>query len=322
MVPPVVSYIVAAYNHAKFIEELLQSLATQTFCEIEIIVVDDGSSDGTLEIAQRLAATDPRIAVYAQPNRGVVAARNAGVRQSSAPYISVIDSDEIVPGDRTAKMVRVLEADPTVALVYGNVDIIGAGGEPQSRFFDVYPVIPGSFSEELFSNYCFVPAGGVMFRRDALERTGFFWGPGPSTDYLKWIEIGMAGKVVCLLHDVLGSWRLHGGNVSQGNAATRCQQYHDLCGALIELTEKHPDFARKVGRVRQRHRYGRCFVMAGFYAGLERDWRLARREFRKALSYERSPYNTALWVSTLPLINFISTPLYRWAGRKFLAAAA
>lgn len=319
---PLVSYVIASRNHEAYIAQLLNSISNQTFGDIEVIVIDDGSTDKTVETAQRAAASDPRISVSTQAQSGVVAARNRGVARSSAPYISVVDSDEVLPLDRTRKMVQALEAAPQASLVYGDAEIRRLGSGTVSRFFEIYRPICGPFSEALFCNYCFVPAGSVMFRRDAWEHSGAFWGPGPNTDYLKWIELGMQGDAICLQNEVLGTWVLHGKNVSQADAATRCAQYHALCRALIDLTEKYPKFARKIGKRRERHRYSRCYMMAGFYAGRESKWALARTQFRVALSYERSFINLALWFSTLPLINNCSRIAYGLAAKRFLRALA
>jgi glycosyltransferase involved in cell wall biosynthesis len=322
MLQSTVSYVIAAYNHEAYLGRLLDSLANQTFQGIEIVVINDGSTDKSLEVAQRAAQLDSRIAVYSQRNSGVVAARNKGVERSSAPYISIVDSDEIIPLDRTEKMVLALKANSNAALVYGDANVVRLSDGTTSRFFEMYPPLPGPFSEELFCSYCFVPAGSVMFRRDALQSTGPFWGPGPNTDYLKWIELGMQGEAICLRNEVLGTWMLHGANVSQGDAVTRCAQYHALCQALITLAEKYPEFARKIGKPRQNHRYSRCYVMAGFYAGRERKWALARSHFATALFHERSALNLVLWLSTLPGINYFSKVAYDSAAKRFLGAIA
>src|SRR5437870_3716444 len=112
MPPPIVSYLIAAYNHEAYLQQLLDSLRHQTFAEIEIVIVDDGSSDKTLAVAQDAAEADPRIAVYPQPHSGVVAARNNAVERSSAPFISIVDSDDVLPLNRTKTMVRAIEANP------------------------------------------------------------------------------------------------------------------------------------------------------------------------------------------------------------------
>jgi glycosyltransferase involved in cell wall biosynthesis len=318
MLPPIVSYVIAAHNHETFIEELLQSALDQTLPDIEVIVIDDGSTDKTLKVARRVAQTDPRVAVYSQANSGVVAARNAGMKRSSAPYISVVDSDELLPRDRTEKMARALDANPAASLVYGDAMVMRPEEGGSFRFFETYPPVPGPFSEALFCNYCFVPAGSVMFRRAAWERTGPFWGPGPNSDYLKWIELGMLGEAICLEDEVLGTWRLHGENVSQVDAVIRCQQYDALCQALVVLMGKYPEFARQIGRARQNHRYSRCYVMAGFYAGREHLWLLAQAQFALALSHERSLINLASWLSTFPGLRYPGKIACDWAAKRFL----
>jgi len=194
MPPPKVSYVVAAYNHERYVGELLRSLREQTFRDLEIVVVDDGSSDHTAGIVRQAAQDDPRIQLHQQTNAGVVAARNAGVAKSVGEFISVVDSDDLFPADRTAKMVAALEQS-NAGLVYGDAEILHADGA-RSRSSKVYPVVEGPFSEALFTTHCFVPACAVMFGRSVFSHTGGFWGPGPSTDYLKWIEIGLDALVV------------------------------------------------------------------------------------------------------------------------------
>lgn len=319
MTQPVVSYVVAARNHDKYIGDLLESICNQTFAAIQVAVIDDGSTDHTVSIAQKAAHRDPRITVYPRPHTGIVAARNFGMKQTSAPYVSIVDSDERLPLDRTKKMVEVLSANPQAVMVYGDAEIRQIHSGRVVRFFDVYPPKPGPFSETLFSHYCFVPAGSVMFRRDAWERSGEFWGPGPNTDYIKWIELGMQGDAICLRQELLGTWILHGSNLSQGTAETRCAQYDALCQALMSLASKYPYLSARVGQHRRQRRYGRCYFMAGFYAGLESKWSLARHQFKMAIQRDRSFFNAVGLISTLPPINYLSQIGYRLAARRFLA---
>jgi glycosyltransferase involved in cell wall biosynthesis len=312
---PKISYIVASYNHEEYVGDLLQSVLTQTFTDLELIVVDDGSSDNTAQIACEIASADPRIRVYTQANMGVVRARNRGIRQSLGEYVSVIDSDDLLPPERTKWMVEALDANPQASLVYGDAWITDRNGNRLGRFFEIYPPVPGDFSVELFSNYCFVPAVSVMFRRSAFDKSGPFWGPGPNTDYLKWIELGLLGEAICLFDKQLGYWRLHGKNASTPPAAERVQQYEDLRKALQHLAHRHPELARRIGEKRLQWRYGRCHFMGAFYAGLERSWTHARPHFAMAYSFDPSLLYAAAWVSTLPAVNVISTPFYRLAAR-------
>jgi glycosyltransferase involved in cell wall biosynthesis len=310
MSQPKVSYVVASYNHEEFVGDLLRSILAQTFTDLELVVVDDGSSDRTAQIAREIASTDPRVRVYGQENVGVVKARNRGVMQSHGEYVSVVDSDDLLPSERTRWQVEALDAAPSASLVYGDAWIIDRSGNQIRRRFQVYPPVPGDFSVELFANYCFVPAVTVMFRRSAFDESGPFWGPGPSTDYLKWIELGLFGEAVCLSGKQLGCWRLHGNNVSAGSARERIRQYEDLRKALQCLVQQYPELGRRIGEHRLRWRYGRCHFMGAFYAGLEHSWTLARTHFRAAYHFNPSFLNASAWFSTFPGVNLISSPFY------------
>ena len=91
-----VSVIVPAYNVAHYLDQCLESIVKQTYAHLEVIVVDDGSTDDTGAIADRWAQRDPRLRVIHQPNAGPSAARNTGLNAMHGSYIAFIDSDDIV----------------------------------------------------------------------------------------------------------------------------------------------------------------------------------------------------------------------------------
>ena len=92
---PVVSVITPAYNAERYIEHTLESALRQTFREFELLVVDDGSTDGTAAIAQRYAEKDARFRVLRQTNRGIAAARNLAMRRARGRYLALLDSDDL-----------------------------------------------------------------------------------------------------------------------------------------------------------------------------------------------------------------------------------
>jgi hypothetical protein len=196
--------------------------------------------------------------------------------------------------------------------------IIDESGNRLGRFFQNYPPIPGDFSAELFANYCFVPAVSVMFRRSAFEKSGPLWGPPASTDYLKWIELGLLGEVILLPGDPLGCWRWHSNNVSGQAMAKKRPLYDQLRLALEEMVARHPELASRLGPQRIRRRLARVHFMAGFYSGLEGEWTIAREEFQKASRIHPSLLNRLALISTLPVINAASSLAYRAAARARL----
>ncbi len=92
---PLVSVIIPAYNAENFIAKTLASVVAQTYRRLEILVVDDGSSDRTQSIVQTMAQQDPRIKLFKQANAGVAAARNAGIDKAKGEYIAPIDADDL-----------------------------------------------------------------------------------------------------------------------------------------------------------------------------------------------------------------------------------
>ena len=96
MLNDTVSIIVPIYNKEKYLEKCLDSILGQTYRDLEIILVDDGSTDNSLVICQHYAEKDPRIKIYHKPNGGVSSARNLGLEKSTGKYISFVDPDDFI----------------------------------------------------------------------------------------------------------------------------------------------------------------------------------------------------------------------------------
>jgi glycosyltransferase involved in cell wall biosynthesis len=123
---PLVSVIVPAYNAEAFVERTLKSVLRQTYKNLEVLVVDDGSKDKTFEIVQSIAQTDSRVILIRQKNAGVAAARNLAIEKSTGEYIAPIDADDIWYPEKIEKQVNcILKVDESVGLVYSwsiNID--------------------------------------------------------------------------------------------------------------------------------------------------------------------------------------------------------
>lgn len=126
--PPRLSVVVPVYNVELFLDECLQSIADQTFTDWEAVVVDDGSTDGSLAIAERWAAKDDRFKVVAKENAGLGPARNTGVEHADpgAEFLAFVDSDDIVLPDAYERCVASLEKTGS-EFVSGNVNLLKAG---------------------------------------------------------------------------------------------------------------------------------------------------------------------------------------------------
>ena len=120
-----VSIIVPCYNDAPYLERCIASLCGQTYSEWEVLLVDDGSTDGSEGIADRMAMADKRIRVFHQSNRGQSAARNLALRHAKGDYIAMVDADDWIEADFLEKCVHALEE--------GNYDLVQTGYEKEGK---------------------------------------------------------------------------------------------------------------------------------------------------------------------------------------------
>jgi glycosyltransferase involved in cell wall biosynthesis len=168
---PLVSVVVPAFNAANTIAETLHSISRQTYPALEIVVVDDGSTDATAEIARRHG--DPRLRVVAKANGGVASARNAGIRDSKGAFVAFIDADDLWHPTKIAKQLQVLLAGgPDMALVYAPFRLIDGDGRvlasPHKYGVNGW-VIHRHFYSNLVGN-----GSALLVRRSVLEEFGGF----------------------------------------------------------------------------------------------------------------------------------------------------
>ena len=129
---PLVSVIVPTYNRADFLCQAIESVLAQTHTNIELHVVDDGSTDESGKILKSYS-TDKRIHTYFQENSGQAVARNLGVQHAKGEYICFLDSDNVWLPDKIERQLEIFERNPSVDVVYGDLITIDEAGEEISR---------------------------------------------------------------------------------------------------------------------------------------------------------------------------------------------
>ena len=124
METPLISVIIPAYNAAKTIERTLQSALAQSYPNFELLVIDDGSEDATLEVVSRFH--DPRLQVFACEHQGLAASRNRGLARASGDYCALLDADDLWTVDKLASQLKALQQHPEAALAYSWTNYIDA----------------------------------------------------------------------------------------------------------------------------------------------------------------------------------------------------
>ena len=181
--PAPVSAVIPAYNAEAFIAETIESVRAQTLPVAELLLVDDGSTDNTAEIARGMG-----VRVVSQPNAGLATTRNRCVRESTQPWIAFIDSDDIWEPQKIERQMEIAESDPEIVLVSCDYSIFDRSGVITSsmlaKYDDSYRAQPkkacvgGSLIDELHESFCDISyvllPSFVMVRRDVLDETGLF----------------------------------------------------------------------------------------------------------------------------------------------------
>ncbi|HYS17505.1 MAG TPA: glycosyltransferase [Candidatus Binatia bacterium] len=185
MSAPTVSVVMTVYNGEPWLVEAVDSVLSQRFEDLELIVVDDGSSDGTPEILRRRA--DPRLTVVQQGQTGQTPALNRALRLARAPLVARMDADDVALPDRLARQVAFLGAHPSVGLLGTGCHEISPSGEVLSTL--VPPVDDRTIRRTLIRRNPFVHSS-VMFRRTALHAAGpYDEGFVVAQDYDLWLRM-------------------------------------------------------------------------------------------------------------------------------------
>ena len=309
---PKLSVIIASYNHQDYIAQTLESLEKQTFQDFEIILVDDGSTDKTVETAGNFPS---RAQIFTQENHGVVAARNRGLGLAKGEYICFVDSDDVVLPGRFERQVTALDGDPELGLVFADALIIDSKGSRIGKFSDVYPVVPGDVAQMLAMHYCFTPMITVMVRAEVLKKTGPFEKPGPISDYMKWIEVAHLSKVY-YDPEPQGCWRRH--QTSTSKNANKVKSYAKTRMAIKRILRKYPQLQAKIGKKIVK-RFSRSYFLTGFWLAADGNIKRARKYYKKAVKvYPRSFENWGGLVLTSLPAKKIVIKLHRYVRSKKL----
>ena len=213
MSSPSVTVVIAAHDGQDFLAEAIESIRSQTLEDIELLVVDDGSRDGTEAVAAAHAERDARVRVIRGSFGSAGAARNAGWREARSPYVAILDQDDLAYPDRLALQRAYLDAHPDVAAVGALCDVIDARGRKSGSTGDTSGVV--DFRGKVAPNFHIVHST-AMIRRLVLEEVGGYLEiPGTACeDTDLFLRIGER-YLLAGIPQSAGAWRVHGANSSE-----------------------------------------------------------------------------------------------------------
>jgi len=212
---PLVTAIVPCYNHEAYIEECILSIINQTYKNIELVVIDDGSKDRSREILEGLQKQYGFVLVF-QENQGISKTLNKAVSQyAHGKYITGSASDDFLMPDKIEKQVKFLEENPDIDLVFGKVHIVDAKSQviKNIKFFEPFTEPVKLIPFELLIENNRIPAPSRIMRRDIWEKCGGYDENSIIEDFDIALNIAYYGKIV-YIDDYFGYYRWHGQNVS------------------------------------------------------------------------------------------------------------
>jgi glycosyltransferase involved in cell wall biosynthesis len=245
-----VSVVIPCYNQGRYLREAIHSVLSQTYRDIEIIVVDDGSTDNTREVATR----EP-VRYVSQTNQGLSAARNRGIGEGQGEFFVFLDADDRLFPDGIRAGVEALAEHPNCAFAYGNYREIDTSGTVQYESNRSLQVM-ADYQTLLRSN-CIEMHATVIYRSNALEDAGTF-DPDLNAceDYDLYLRIARR-LPICHFDALVAEYRMHENNMSRDMAL--------MLRTVLQVLRSQKEYVRKDRRLAIAYREGlRNF--AGFYA--------------------------------------------------------
>ena len=271
---PKVTVVTPAYNAMKYLPETLKSALQQTFTDFEVLIINDGSSDGIVEWSSQI--TDPRVKVISQENQGTAAARNRGISESKGEYIAFLDADDIWEPTKLEKQVYCLDHNPLVGLVDTWIAFIDESGKPTGYIMkpDAEGNVYKKVVESCDSTVCC--GSSPMIRRSCFDTVGLFDRDSYIEDVDMWIRIAIRYHYG-LVKEPLVRYRLHPNNKSKD-----CQSMLQGFRQLIEKT--YQSLPTEILYLRGRS-YGRVYIFLVGRAIETEDYKLATHYLQQAITH-------------------------------------
>jgi CDP-glycerol glycerophosphotransferase len=221
------SVVVPVYNVEDYLEECLRSLADQSLRDLEVVMVDDGSTDGSAAIARRFAAEDARFRLVSQSNAGLGAARNTGIREARGEFLAFVDSDDLVPSEAYARMVSSLDASGS-DFATGNVFRLRANGRTEQSPMFREPMAKCRTATHVTRDWPLLYdriACNKVFRRAFWDRHSFAFPEGVLFEDIPVIlPAHFFAASVDVLHETVYLWRDRDGSITTRRARPRAVQ--------------------------------------------------------------------------------------------------
>ena len=284
---PRISVLMPSFNYARFLPTAITGVLSQSYVDIELIITDDCSTDGSREIAEEWKRIDDRVVVVVhEVNRGLAAARNSGFARSSGGFIALCDADDIWAVEKLKVQLECFHRQPDIGVVHSDALIIDSEGNLSGqRYSSRFHGRAQKCSGRLFDELCmrnFVCNSSVILKRECLAYAGGFDERLRSLE--DWICWARVSKKYCFdyVADTLLQYRVHAANLS--NQATAMARFRVMAMSL--LLNESAGIAPQV-KSKMLYSLGMSHIDLA-------EWRAALRTFRN--SVKEDALNLPSWI--------------------------
>jgi glycosyltransferase involved in cell wall biosynthesis len=227
---PQVSVVIPVHDREQYIGQAVASVLAQSLRDLEVVVVDDGSTDATAAVVERIG--DPRVRLLrSAENQGIPRARNRGLREARGRYVAWLDSDDVALPTRLAEQVEFLEACPPVALVGSWAGTLDAAGRPRARY-KLLPTDPADVAARLLLR-CPILQYSMLGRAEVLKQYGYDEDFPVAQDFDLFVRLSERHSLANLPR-VLVRRRLHAGRVTRERAALVRERVERILARQLE----------------------------------------------------------------------------------------
>ena len=243
-VSPAISVLLSCYNGARWLDEAINSVLSQTFGDFEFIIVDDGSTDNSPEIIKRYAEQDARVVVIAKRNTGLADSLNVGIRQARGEWIARLDADDICEPARLEMQLAKARENPGLVYVGSGLFVIDENGNVNKVFH--YPEDHSSLLKNLTTARKFPPHSSAFYRTDVARSVGGYRCLlRRAQDHDLWLRLADVGEFSAI-YDPLVKIRKHINQISNDESGKR--QIIDARAAVCSYWLRHHGFPDPIGK--------------------------------------------------------------------------
>lgn len=240
---PLVSVAIVTFNQKHFLNECIESILSQDYPNIEIVIADDSSTDGTQEMLERYAAERPgkfKLAL-ASTNQGITRNSNSALRICTGKYIAWMGGDDLMLPGKLSKQVAYMEQNPSCGICYHDLDVFESESNRTLYLFSAKAKPREGSVDVVIKNQSFNGACSTMVRAAKSPAHGFNELIPYASDWLYWIEVLHHGGTINYIDEVLGRYRRHNKNVTRESQSLAQNDLDHLntCNHILGLDRRY-----------------------------------------------------------------------------------